>query len=278
MPSESTEFELFVRAVYQEILSLEGFETISVEHDVKITGRSGQKHQIDVYWEFKAGGITHKVAVECKHYKNTISLGKIRDFHSVVEDIGNTLGVFVTTKGYQSGAIKYAKHKDISLKTVSEPTEEELQSHQGIKMIGLQMHAKFIQNVRRKPEIDTEWLFSNTDVQEGDELSFNGLSSEVTIQDIGRGVVTNVHELENRLPREPENSKDLNYSFEFEEAFIKFPEGFSIPIKLRAFHFLYDTETVTEYSEIRFKLMAEAVLRDIITGESQLYGRSSRRE
>ena len=61
---KGTGFELFVKAIYEEILDLEGYGTVTVEHDVKIFGKSGQAHQIDVYWEYKLAGVTHKVAVE----------------------------------------------------------------------------------------------------------------------------------------------------------------------------------------------------------------------
>jgi len=39
-------------------------KTIVVRHDVRLKGRSGQEYQIDVYWEYKIAGVTHKVAIE----------------------------------------------------------------------------------------------------------------------------------------------------------------------------------------------------------------------
>jgi hypothetical protein len=76
-----TEFELFVKAIYEEVLTLEGFNTVKVEHNISLFGQSGrQAHQIDVYWEFKLAGVTHKVAIECKEYKNNVPMEKSKYF------------------------------------------------------------------------------------------------------------------------------------------------------------------------------------------------------
>ena len=40
--------------------------------------------------------VTSRFAIECKNYNQTISLGRIRDFHSIIRDIGNTNGIMVT--------------------------------------------------------------------------------------------------------------------------------------------------------------------------------------
>jgi len=36
-----------------------------------------------------------RVAIECKNYLNEITVGKVRDFHSVLSDIGNINGIKV---------------------------------------------------------------------------------------------------------------------------------------------------------------------------------------
>jgi hypothetical protein len=71
-----------------------------------------------VYWEFVLGGVTHKVAVECKDYKSAVSVGRIRDFSAALDDIGGIKGIFLTKVGYQSGAKQFAQGKGIALKTV----------------------------------------------------------------------------------------------------------------------------------------------------------------
>lgn len=72
--NQNIEYERFTQEVYQELINARGITT-SVKHDVKLIGKSGQKHQIDVYWEYSINGIQHKVAIECKNYKKEIPIG-----------------------------------------------------------------------------------------------------------------------------------------------------------------------------------------------------------
>ena len=74
------EYEKFTREVYQKLLDADVVKTTEVKHNVKLTGKSGQKHQIDVYWEYEIEGVRRKVAIECKNYNKAVSLGKVRDF------------------------------------------------------------------------------------------------------------------------------------------------------------------------------------------------------
>lgn len=48
-------------------------------HNVKLIGKSGQKHQIDVYWEYQYDNTIFKIAIECKNYNHTVSICKVRD-------------------------------------------------------------------------------------------------------------------------------------------------------------------------------------------------------
>ncbi|MFM5012887.1 restriction endonuclease [Aeromonas veronii] len=273
MAKKGTEFELFVKAIYEEILEQDAIENIRVEHDVKVRGKSGQAHQIDVYWEFSSAGVTHKVAVECKEYKSTVSVGKIRDFSAALEDIGNIQGIFVTTQGYQQGAITFAEHKGISLKVVKEPTQEDIDAHQGIKTIYLNINAICIGNVKMVPELDVQWVIDNTDINEGESFSFNALNNEVKVIDSNFNLLGTILDFENKLPREPENTEGLTYKYDFNDVFIHIPNSSYPPLKLKTLHFKYDTYTLSSESEIKFNMMAEAVLKDIITGDFHLYNK-----
>ncbi|MBA3441271.1 MAG: restriction endonuclease [Pyrinomonadaceae bacterium] len=114
-----------MQELYQTLHKAEGLETINVDQDVKIKGRSGCKHQIDVYWEFEMVGQVHRVAIECKHYKEGIEIGKLRDFFGVLHDIGDVKGIFVAKAGYDSGAIKFANYYNISLQEARVATDED---------------------------------------------------------------------------------------------------------------------------------------------------------
>jgi len=97
--AEAIEYELLTRQIYESILQSEGSKSIDVKHNVSIAGRSGVEHQVDVYWEFKQAGLTHRVLIECKNYASNLTLEKARNFFAVVHDIGNCRGIMVTKTG-----------------------------------------------------------------------------------------------------------------------------------------------------------------------------------
>ncbi len=121
----NTEYELFTQEVYQQLLNYHHTNTNNVQHNIKLKGRSGCEHQIDVYWEYVKDGVNHRVAIECKNYKNSISISKVRDYFGVLNDIGDIQGIMVTTVDYQKGAKRFAKEYGISLKELRSPRDGE---------------------------------------------------------------------------------------------------------------------------------------------------------
>lgn len=114
-------FEELVQNLYQSIVDLEdnGYRKIRVERDVKITGKSGVKHQIDVYWECELFGITHKTIIEVKDWKNKVKKEQIMSFYEKLQDIqGLPMGIFVAKNGFQQGAIDYASFHGIKLASI----------------------------------------------------------------------------------------------------------------------------------------------------------------
>ena len=115
------EYEKFTQEIYQELVNNDVLKPTKVLHNVKIKGKSGQEHQIDVYWEYEIAGSKHKVAIECKNYDKTVAIGKVRDFYGVLSDLNNVAGIMVTKVGYQAGAKKYALEYGIELKELRAP-------------------------------------------------------------------------------------------------------------------------------------------------------------
>ena len=114
-------YERFTQEIYQQLVNLDVVRTTTVQHDVKLEGRSGQKHQIDVYWEYEIAGNKHRVAIECKNYNKQVPISKVRDFKGVLDDLNGVNGIMVTKVGYQEGAKNYAKEYGISLKELRAP-------------------------------------------------------------------------------------------------------------------------------------------------------------
>jgi len=108
------DLESYVQYVYSTLLNLKD-EGVVVGCNSILVGRSGAKHEIDVFYQFDRSGLTHRVAFECKFTGRKVPKSDVIDFHGKLQDIGNLQGVFVSKSGYQSGAIEYADHYDIQL-------------------------------------------------------------------------------------------------------------------------------------------------------------------
>ena len=101
MKNTGTSFELLTRSIFNLIVNEKRVETIDVRHDVELHGITA-KHQIDVYWEFKVGGITHKTIVQTKDWSNPVKQEQLFAFKCILDDLqGQPRGVFVTRTGYQ---------------------------------------------------------------------------------------------------------------------------------------------------------------------------------
>lgn len=121
----NTEYELFTREVYQQLSAYHHTCFTKVQHNIKLKGRSGCEHQIDVYWEYVEDGIRHHVAIECKNYNKRVSKDKVTAFHGILSDLDDVEGIMVSKKGFQKGARQYAEHYGISLKELRSPYEGE---------------------------------------------------------------------------------------------------------------------------------------------------------
>lgn len=272
--NDGKQFELLVKAIYKEILAQDCVDSIEVKHDVALKGKSGQEHQIDVYWSFKLAGETIQVAIECKDYKSPVSVGRIRDFWGALDDIGNIKGIFVTTTGYQSGAIKFANFQNIALKTMQKPTESELNPETSIQRIIMNGKLLGIDNIKMTPKFDVEWVIKNTDFKKGDPYTLSGRNDEIKVLDSNFNVLGTILDFENKLPRIPEQSQGLTHRFEFDDGYLHVPNLNSRPLKLQHIDFKYDTFTHEMNNTINLKLTAKAVLKDVITGELFLFNKS----
>lgn len=99
--------------------------TVTVEHDVVLTGRSGAPRQIDVLVRHREGLYEHLIVVECKYRNTPVERIHIDALATTVREVGASKGVIFSAKGFQSGAITQAEHDGISLYQIREPTDRE---------------------------------------------------------------------------------------------------------------------------------------------------------
>lgn len=111
--------ESYTQYVYSKLLDLNDYNEVIVSTNVTVQGKSGATNEFDVFYQFKHLNIECKVAIECKDWKNPVSIGQVRDFASKIEDVGmgQFLGVMISKNGYQEGAEIFAKSKGITLLT-----------------------------------------------------------------------------------------------------------------------------------------------------------------
>jgi len=269
----NTEFELFTRHIYQKLVNNDVLKPTLVQHNVKLKGKSGCEHQIDVYWEYEIAGSLHRVAIECKNYNSLVPVGKVRDFKGVLDDLNNVNGIMVSSKGFQNGAKKYAEQYGISLKELRKPKWDE--------SIGEIVNVIQI-NIRRCLFlVDEDWAIqhdldfqkyrerlasvSNKSPEEywgGLHVSFD--TKDDIIRNSHNEKVSSLQELEKQLP---DNHKpNDSFVFPFEDAWIE--SRYWGPIKILEVKY----EFICENTENTFALAAEdfvdGILKDAISGET----------
>ncbi|WP_336686457.1 restriction endonuclease [Chryseobacterium bernardetii] len=106
-------FEDYIAFIYEQLLLL---DNIKVEKGL-ILEKNGNKHQIDIYYEFIKAQNLHRVAIECKNWERPVDKKELASFESYINDLKNITGVVVAKNGFTDGAKTYAESKGLILKT-----------------------------------------------------------------------------------------------------------------------------------------------------------------
>ena len=267
------EYEKFTQEIYQELVNVDVLKTTEVQHNVKLKGRSGQEHQIDVYWEYEIAGTKQKVAIECKNYNKTVGIGKVRDFYGVLYDLNNVAGIMVTKVGYQKGAKEYASEYGISLKELRTPNP-------GEAIIG-EVEMNFDISVRRCLFlVDADYAetdkFSVTKYKHfldlmslNNELSWAS-STHVPLELVDRNIVNSngvtivtLEKIEKELPKD----SNLDVVFKYEDAFVNTRWG---KIKINEIKYEYEYKNEKKIIAIDAQDFVKAILKDALNGEIPL--------
>lgn len=253
-----TEYELFVKEIYESILKCDGIDNINVQHDVKIKGASGVERQVDIFWEFELAGLKYKLVIECKDYRSAVPLEKIDAFHSKIVDIGGVTGVFVSKNGYQRGAIELAKKYGIQLREIRVPNDEDWDGY--IRNIKFQIHCRSVTNVRPTITVDSGWAKSNN----YHETNFHFLSNEVLIEDKTNGSQISILSMINELSREKIGPNQKN-EFLYSNAYLF---AGTVRIKITKLTLIYDVTESSDVVRICGDRLVKAIIHDVIAGET----------
>lgn len=256
--TSSKEYEKLAQRIYEDIVSKEGIENLDVCHDAKITGKSGVEHQIDVYWEFRYAGITHKVLIECKHYSHNVSLIHVRNMHALTTDIPNSTGIILTTVGFQSGAEKYANFYEIGLRLLRLPKTEDWNG--GIQIINIDMTLLRNNYIDLIPEFDGNHAETKSAIDKNPELmSFNKDSIVIVEDDYEDSTL--VQWLDRNTPRTTsEFGVELDHSIIPDAAYVKTPTG--VNLKIGRMKVKYTVSSIKQNLHIDHMSFVEAVLED----------------
>lgn len=256
-----TGYEQFVQGIYQALLKADGVENIDVRHNIKVTGKSGCKHQIDVYWEFKLAGQTYKTAIECKAFNSRVSIGRIRDFYGVVHDVRNLNGIFVTLVGFQSGARKYADHYGIALQELRSPTAEDWSGR--VKTIVLQIVIVDATITKFEPMFSQSFL-DTLDPNKPLVLSRGIQSDTKIISDEAGNPVLSRDDFRGHIPMTKESVANQKLSISLPNHTIEIG-GTKIPID--GVNLIYDVHVETEEIRIDGESLVQAIIKDAQSGE-----------
>jgi hypothetical protein len=258
---KSKEYERFVQFIYQSILNSEGYDNIKVDHDVYIVDRFENKRQIDVYWEFKMGGITHEVCIECRCWNSKVTIEDVDAFIQKLEDLRGLKGVMATTIGFQSGAINKAKPYGLTLVEIRKPTEEDWDGR--VKTICFNISAFFTNILKRDFDIRKE-----DNLGMPDTFQISGSEDVIFIYDDSHEPVKSIYDLQNEYTRVEKTFEETPAT----EAHIDFTEPVYIRsddgdfIRIRAYNFTYEIKESKEYLEIKGDDFVLGLVKNITEG------------
>jgi hypothetical protein len=114
------EYELFVGKYFQEQLNKRFGEIIPVLHQKDLIAPDGNEYNIDLHYTFKIGNVEYLTIIECKHWNTSISRDLVLTLDSKRNSLKAHKAIMVTSKGFQSGAISFAKTNSIGLFKVTQ--------------------------------------------------------------------------------------------------------------------------------------------------------------
>ena len=108
------EFEEYCKEILLGYAEKEKLSDFTIIHDTKLKAHDGT-YQIDICASFTAMNVEFKVICECKQYKSHVNREKVVVLADKVKSLGAHKGILLSTSGFQSGAIQYAKEHGIAL-------------------------------------------------------------------------------------------------------------------------------------------------------------------
>lgn len=268
-----TEFELFTQRVYQKLVNNDVLKPTTVLHDIKLKGKSGCEHQIDVYWEYEIAGNLHRVAIECKNYNILVPIGEVRNFKGVLDDLTNVNGIMVSSMGFQEGAKKYAEEYGISLKKLRRPfwnesigtitTTTQADIWHCLFLFDDDWVAEHNFDLDRLRKIYASFQFDKADYWQA-ATHFPLDTKDHFIRNAKGKVISSLDELEKHLPENPEPNTTI--VFPFEDGWLNTRHWGMV--RIREVMFEYESKVQETTLNLAADVFVEAILDDAVSGKT----------
>lgn len=267
MMSKNTgkDYEKLTQYIFNQIVNQDSVQNIEVKHDVILQGKS-TKHQIDVYWKFEVGGEEYSAIVQAKDWKNKVPQNAMLAFNDIIRDLPlGTRGIFVSTNGYQKGAIDVAKANGITIYELRPPKYEDWEGY--IKTLHLQFNVKTPVYENIAIAIDTIWAKEQdpSNLPKAGQFHCSGQNS---FYDEKGNAYTNVESvLKQLLEKNPDEIKHAK--FNFEQSTFAYINGKYVKIKSIEGDVGYASSTYVH--TIDAEDFTSYVLKNIISGNSKMF-------
>lgn len=260
-----TEYELFVKDVYDTLLKEDGI-TVNIEIHKNIKGISGANHEIDLYWEFVHKGKTYKTSIECKDYSRKISKGLIAEYYGKLDDIPGLNGIIATKVGYQKGAKQFADHYKIQTLLVKVPTKEDFDENASLEVcVKLNTDCRVFQNIN----LELEYELSENKHFVGPKIKVNGETTR--IKDIDRkfeGTINQFMQLDEIQEQITNNLNDgkAKVKIDFTNAFWIYGSIQSV-YKIKTMSFEYKQSKTIKHINMDVIFFVKAIVKRVKDGD-----------
>ncbi|WP_299114539.1 restriction endonuclease [uncultured Winogradskyella sp.] len=119
------EYEAITKYIYETLGKEFGVTILGYGNTCKVTGKSGNTHQIDVLTTQSNGVHQIRTAIECKYLKKKINKDTVMKVLGTIQDAQIDKGVIVSKSGFTKDAVDFAREYNIGLVELREADEKD---------------------------------------------------------------------------------------------------------------------------------------------------------
>jgi hypothetical protein len=142
MEKKGKSFEKTIRLIQETLIDS---PNTSIFSNKKLASKTGRKREIDVLLVTTINELEINIAIECKDYSKPVGAKEIEAFSSKCEILDTPINkkVFISSIGYQAGAIDSAQLLNVELLNTEQITDEVIMNWMPIMQLGIQFLPPF---------------------------------------------------------------------------------------------------------------------------------------